>query len=351
MKQTEPNPLQRELARSPLAGPHPDDDLLTAFAEGKLLQRERAEVFAHLATCPDCREVLSVATQASLIPASGTKPFLLPRSAHRPSRAWLPWASIAACILAMCSAGLLYEHRLELKHRGTVAAENAPAIPSAPAVQKETSPSAVPNVAPRKTATGPTPTKSGANSIAVQAIVQEPESQERGGLPIQPDLRQQEPQIESSSAAEVAPEVSLARPSAPASVPAPAISAFGSAAPPRAMDKPSIAAFARPHWRINSTGQAERSLGNGAWEAVLPSEKARMRVVSVFNGDVWIGGEDTRLYHSADNGSTWSLVVLPRKDGSEHSIAHIRFQTAQAGTVEAADGITWTTTDGGVSWN
>jgi photosystem II stability/assembly factor-like uncharacterized protein len=76
-----------------------------------------------------------------------------------------------------------------------------------------------------------------------------------------------------------------------------------------------------------------------------------MHVVSVFNGDVWIGGENTRLYHSVDNGSTWVLVTLPQKDGREHVIAHIRFQTSQAGTVEAEDGVTWTTDDGGISWN
>jgi hypothetical protein len=346
MMNSENNPLRRELARSPLAGPHPDSDILTAFAEGELLQRERAEVFAHLATCAVCRELLSIATEAAPIPASGAKPFLLPSSPHRPSRAWLPWASIAASVIVVFSAGLLYKQKLEIKPRLTVANENPPAIPSADTRQPQSFPSAGPTVATAKTAIRSTSAELKALVPAKESIVQAPESQERSSLAVPPDLRRQDSQIESSSVAVPAPDGVLAG----RLPPAPADSAFASAEL-HVIDKASVPAVVRSHWRINSIGQAERSFGNEAWEAVLPHEKARMRVVSVFNGDVWIGGENTRLYLSVDNGSTWSPVILPQKDGSEHAIAHIRFQSPHAGTVEATDGVTWTTADGGASWN
>jgi photosystem II stability/assembly factor-like uncharacterized protein len=132
--------------------------------------------------------------------------------------------------------------------------------------------------------------------------------------------------------------------------PAPTVSAFVNATTERALSSASITAAARPHWRINSTGQPERSFGDGAWQAVLPQEQSKMRVVSVFNGEVWIGGDHSRLYHSTDNGATWNLVVLPDKDGREHSIAHIHFLTAQSGTVESDDGTVWTTSNGGSAW-
>jgi photosystem II stability/assembly factor-like uncharacterized protein len=186
-----------------------------------------------------------------------------------------------------------------------------------------------------------------ASVLAKEPFVQKPEGQARSSLSIQPDLRKQDSPNERSSAAVVAPDGVIAGLSAPA----PPNSAFVSAEPPRAMAQASVHGIARPHWRINSAGQAERSFGNEVWEVVLPNESSRMRVVSVFNADVWIGGENTRLYHSADNGFTWNLVALPEKDGQEHIIAHIRFQTPQIGTVEAADGTFWTTVDGGVSWN
>ena len=346
MKHSENNPLQRELAQSPLAGPHPDFDILTAFAEGKLLQREREEVFAHLATCDECREVLSIATEAVAIPASGGKPFLMPRTAHRPARAWLPWASIAAGIIVVCSAGLLYRQKLELKPRAAVATEKTPAIPSTATGQPQSSQSAKPTVAPGKTAAGSTPAKLKSSLLAKESTVEAPENQERSSLAMQPDLRQQNSRIESSSAGVVSRGGVLVRPSPPAT----ASSAFAGAEL-GAMDKASVAAVARPHWRINSIGQPERSLGDEEWKVVLPDEKARMRVVSVFDGSVWIGGENTRLYRSPDNGFTWNQVALPQKKGSDHVIAHIRFQTSQTGTVEAADGVTWTTADGGTSWN
>lgn len=287
MKQSESNPLQRELARSPLAGPHPDSDLLTAFAEGTLLQRERQEVFAHLATCAECRELLSLATGATESQAAGLKPFLLSRPKHPPLRAWLVWGSVAAGILLVSSAGLIYRQRLELKQRTTVAAENAPGLPSSTIQQPRPSPSAESNAISR-TATAP-------------------------------------------------PENS---------------SALVKAEPARALSGASMAAVsARPHWRIDSMGQAERSFVDGAWQPVLPNESAKMRVVSVFDAEVWVGGENTRLYHSIDNGNTWNLVTLPLKNGAEHVIVHVRFQTQQAGQVEAADGTSWGTTDGGASWN
>jgi len=38
----------------------------------------------------------------------------------------------------------------------------------------------------------------------------------------------------------------------------------------------------RPHWRIDSLGQVQRSFGDGAWQPVLANAGARMRVVAVF---------------------------------------------------------------------
>jgi len=130
-----------------------------------------------------------------------------------------------------------------------------------------------------------------------------------------------------------------------------ASSAFANTGSARALANSSIAGVAaRPHWRIDGKGQAERSLGNGAWQPVLPNESAKMQVVSVFEEDVWVGGENSRLYHSLDSGNTFSMVMLPMKNGGDHAIVHIHFQTRETGAVEAADGTSWTTTDGGVSW-
>jgi len=75
-----------------------------------------------------------------------------------------------------------------------------------------------------------------------------------------------------------------------------------------------------------------------------------MHVVAVFGNEVWAGGENQRLFHSSDDGASWNSVTLPAKGSGEHTITHIRFGTPQDGKVEAEDGSSWITTDGGKTW-
>ncbi len=91
-------------------------------------------------------------------------------------------------------------------------------------------------------------------------------------------------------------------------------------------------------------------MGFGPWQTVLMEEKSRMRVVSVFGNEIWLGGESLRLYHSEDNGATWQIIQLPAKGSGVHAITHIHFLNAQSGTVEADDGTQWSTVDGGKTW-
>ena len=133
----------------------------------------------------------------------------------------------------------------------------------------------------------------------------------------------------------------LAQPPAPA---------FANAVTARALASAQEASAARAHWRINEQGQPERAFGDGQWRPVLPGQSARMKVLAVFGGEVWVGGEESEVMRSFDNGVSWRMVSLPEKNGREHTIAHIRFDSAQEVAIEAADGTTWTTSDGGESW-
>ena len=87
----------------------------------------------------------------------------------------------------------------------------------------------------------------------------------------------------------------------------------------------------RAHWRINETGHAKRSLGSGTWQPLMPDERAKMRVISVFGSNVWLDGESPHLYHSKDGGITWHLVQLPNKGIGAHAVTHIRFESEQLG--------------------
>jgi hypothetical protein len=344
VKQSDSNPLQHALAQSRHAGPHPDADMLTALGEGALLQVERQQVLAHVAVCNECREVLSVAAGAALELADDLKPFAVTRNSIPPRRIWLPWASVAAGIMVICSALLIYQQKTALP-------KNTEAVNNEPAQLSLSSPQPAPPVVERKETpanTAITPAKKQAQTtMELQSAIA---GNEIAGDKIESakksDLTQSDSYKRRAEVSEMEASSAPALKAAPALPPA----AFANTLTERAMSASSVTAAARPHWRINSNGQAERAYGDGAWQAVLPQEQSKMRVVSVFDREVWIGGENSRLYHSTDNGATWKPVALPEKNGREHSIVHIHFQTAQAGTVESDDGIAWTTSDGGGTW-
>ncbi len=62
------NSVLRRLAAAQRPADHPEPVLLSAFAEGALRAEEREGVLAHLALCPECREVLSLAAAAAAEP-------------------------------------------------------------------------------------------------------------------------------------------------------------------------------------------------------------------------------------------------------------------------------------------
>jgi len=95
--------------QSPPADPHPDADLLTAFAERSLGAPERDHMIQHLARCGDCREVVSRALPPQLQsqPLADTNWFrwtLFRGSALR-------WATVAAGVVLIVSIGILQVRR------------------------------------------------------------------------------------------------------------------------------------------------------------------------------------------------------------------------------------------------
>ena len=150
MNQSASNPLERELARAQQAGPHPDPGILTAFAEGSLLKHERNDVMAHLATCAECRQVMSLSAAAApdvfeeLVAAASPQPATPPAP-----RKWIPWATIAAAICVVCAVGVSYQ----LNHRtGPLVAVTVPQPPVSeqPKPSESTAPTATPATPEKK---------------------------------------------------------------------------------------------------------------------------------------------------------------------------------------------------------
>jgi hypothetical protein len=102
-----PKIVQQRLQATAKAGVHPDLDLLTAFAEKSLNERERGPVLQHLAQCADCRNVISLAMpQVELTPST-------PAKLRSPWLTWpaLRWGALAACVVVVSAAVTLHYER------------------------------------------------------------------------------------------------------------------------------------------------------------------------------------------------------------------------------------------------
>jgi hypothetical protein len=86
-------------------GVHPDANLLTAFVEKALPDRERMQVLTHVAQCADCREVVALTQRAQVD---------VGEPAHLPARlgwsVWptLRWGALAAALGAMAIVVVLH---------------------------------------------------------------------------------------------------------------------------------------------------------------------------------------------------------------------------------------------------
>lgn len=95
---------------------HPDADVLTAFSEQSLPERERAIVIEHLSLCGDCREIVILAQPATEAPQTTIRP--------APTR-WLSWPAlrwgfVGVGVFAIASLGIV-QYRKQLIHSSSMA--------------------------------------------------------------------------------------------------------------------------------------------------------------------------------------------------------------------------------------
>jgi len=106
-----------------------------------------------------------------------------------------------------------------------------------------------------------------------------------------------------------------------------------------------------PHWRISADGHLERALPGSAWTRVLADQPVVFRVVATVGSSVWAGGNDAALFHSGDQGATWSRVALSADGQTERgAIVSIRFESTVQGSLSTTSGAIWITSDGGQTW-
>jgi len=105
------------------------------------------------------------------------------------------------------------------------------------------------------------------------------------------------------------------------------------------------------HWRISADGHVERALPGSAWTRILADQPVAFRVVATIGSNVWAGGNGGALFHSADQGESWSKVALSVNGKPERSaVVSIHFDNTVEGSVSTDSGATWITSDGGQTW-
>lgn len=317
------NLVRKALQGAGQSGDHPDADVLAAFAEGTLLTRERESVLTHAAECAECRRVLNLAAGAAL---ASSLPEVKSAAGRKWNvrRMWIPSVAAAAAVALVAILVMRNQHEKQEARQNVAANVPATVSPATPPVsanaQIETTP---------------------AKNTATQRAKKQDVPQSQRSPSSASDVAENNGAMET---AEIAPtEASRVQSPAP-------VSAFSNSMTAKALASAPASSIARPHWRLNDLGQPERTFGNGVWEQVLPTKSPKMHVLSIYAGEVWVGGDKSTVMRSFDNGTTWRVVPLPEKNGKDHAIAHIRFENAETITIEAADGAEWSSVDGGETW-
>ena len=360
--------------------PHPDANLLAAFVEKTLPERERAQVLNHLAQCADCRELVALTLPAE---AEVTVPTRLP--ARRGWSLWqvLRWGTLAAALGAVAIGVVLHRYprnrqeKVSKDMRSNIVASASKAArplsvelsargsPKAPVAKGRTEP----RESPRETAMlgkGAAPPRgpqiaaqpAGAElSRQVTLIATAPPTPPTAGAgPVRAKAESVTVVggLDTGLAGGVsAPSNTLSGPLAPAPMSAESQRARLSSMAFRAERAGPVA---RPGalWTISPDGKLQRSDDGGkTWEEAPIDDKVTFRAIQALGRDVWAGGSGGALYHSNDGGATWTRVNLtsggtPTTEiivsiiASSPDLQHI--------TVTTAAGERWTTEDSGRHW-
>lgn len=287
--------LVSERLKVQAAGPHPDPELLAAFAERSLRRDERDHLLDHVAACSDCREALYLAQTDE----SAQQVF----SVRKQSRFALRWATLAASLIIV--AGVVITNRSVITEHHTTSTAAAPDTASSNEISPKES--------------------SGPQSVATEAYAK-----------VRPQEKHMTARPQANLQFDQSGEVHFAA--------APALTANADAG-----STASAINSANSVWRLEN-GDVLRALDSN-WQTIPVGKGEKFHAISSIGSDVWVGGIAGALYHSSDSGQHWTKIE-PAITGHklDTDITQITFSDSSKGVISTANGEVWSTSDGGRSW-
>ena len=366
-----------EQQRSADHAEHPDANLLAAFAEQTLVERERAAVLAHLAQCADCRECVALGSIAQPVAELATV---------STKRQWfLEWRWVGAAAAACCVVAVVLQYGVQPrpveKASYTVAppAAAAPApLPAQPARQIASAPKL--KVEHLKKALQLPAPPAAAQEQSPPIVMTQLDAGTPEGNPLAVTIRPVEPAAPSGQADILQPSgiepkafrAEAETPSAQKDIAAfqaksglrPGASGFAQGMIARApvavarkvtrVSEPAVlwSINASPATAGNAHGVVERSLDAGkTWEIAPLSDDVSFRAVVSVGAHVWAGGTNGALFHSSDGGAHWERISV--SDGGvtlTGTIVNIDARDANVIKITTRSGEKWISSDGGRQW-
>jgi hypothetical protein len=349
---------------------HPDANLLSAFAEQTLLERERMTVSAHLAQCADCRESLALAGMAQPVAE---------RVTAAPKRHWfLEWRWVGAAAVACCVMAVVLQYRVQPpaveKAKYTVASPVGAAPvprPAQPAQQIEAAQKLKVEHLKKALELPPPPSLAQEQSpptVMTQLDSTTPERNPAAVTPLEPPALSGQADILAPSGLEPkafrpeTAETARAQKDIAAFQAKSGLRSGANAFAQGTVARTAVSRLSGPTvlWSINASpatagnahGVVERSLDAGkTWEVVPLSDDVSFRIVVSAGSHVWAGGTSGALFHSADGGAHWErIIVSDEGDKLNGTIVNIDARDASLIKITTTSGARWISSDGGRQW-
>jgi hypothetical protein len=334
---------------------HPDSNLLSAFVEQSLGNRERAQVLEHLASCFDCREAVLLSAPEVVVAASGAQ-------VTKPRFAWpvLRWGTAIACVVVVGAAVSLHQRE---KQESALSSHSSDA--SLAQVQKgsQIASAQQPSKAVPSVATPATPIEQFEPQLKTKALQAEVTSSDapRRDVGTLADAERSEKKAANEASNLTADNRIDSMVPGRAKDALDANPASANAAPaPMSLEKavgvpltPAVAIPSNrvPRWTLTD-GVLERSLDSGrSWASIPVANGIQFRALAANGLDIWAGGVNGALYHSGDAGQHWTQVQ-PTWNGHTLTadILGVEFTDLQHGKLSTSSGEIWTTEDAGATW-